>query len=209
VKRQINWEDDDLQERLGTVPDGELGAELGVTRERVRQVRARFGVRSYTATQRILPPGCAERLGTVPDSVLAREYGVRHKVVRDARLAAGIARYQIGCGTTRGYQRGCRCRPCTDANSARTLRWMQANPEKQKASFERMTVKILASAPHKRGKISWYVYGCRCEACKVTMRRYQRANYAEKKRAKKHAAKLAAKTAKLLDAVADLDQQSL
>ena len=182
MKRQfIDWESEDLQERLGTVPDGEIGKELGVTRERVRQVRARFGVRSYTDTQRILPPGCAEKLGTMTDTKLAAEYGVRTKVVRDARIAASIDKYQVGCGTTRGYQRGCRCRPCTDANSARTLKWMRANPEKQKANFERMSVKVLASAPHKRGKISWYVYGCRCEGCRAALRRYARKRYAEQK----------------------------
>lgn len=43
--------------------------------------------------------------------------------------------------------------------------WRVANPESYAAIIERRREKVLASAPHVRGKVAWYTLGCPCDGC--------------------------------------------
>jgi transposase-like protein len=80
-----------MSARLGREPDAVIAAEYGISRERVRQLRAERGIARFDAHPNTLPPDALEILGTVPDLHLADFYDVSVHVVRRAREARGIA----------------------------------------------------------------------------------------------------------------------
>ena len=99
--RNRQWTLAELQ-RLGTVPDGRLAEEFGVSRQLIQTMRQKRGIprcgkRVYK--RGTSPRGGAarrwtreevERLGTAPDGRLAREFGRTVEAVRSRRRQAGI-----------------------------------------------------------------------------------------------------------------------
>lgn len=145
----VDWDDPKILRRLGAAPDRVVAAELGVTEDRVRQVRKLNRIRSFARRARevladerranldSLPRTLLERLGTAKDSVLAREFTVPRKLVRAARLRAGIDMYRVGCGTLTRYRAGCRCDLCRATNAASFKAWRVANPAEWARVVER------------------------------------------------------------------------
>ena len=59
------------------------------------------------------------------------------------------------CGTVAAYRRGCRCRPCVDANSRQAMSCQAAMRERG-----------LPPGDPRHGTLNGYAnWGCRCEAC--------------------------------------------
>ncbi len=74
---------------LGEMTDAEIARQLGVSRERVRQVRAREGIPKYVEPE---PEWMAE-LGTRSDPDIAEDYGVSVFVVGGYRERYGVPGY--------------------------------------------------------------------------------------------------------------------
>lgn len=166
---RAEWSKPGIIERLGTVSDQVIATELGITRERVRQVRAQLGIADNRGRERNLDrlgPELRALLGTVKDSVLAAAFGVSVYVIRGARERAGIPTYRRPCGTITKYNTGCRCMLCRQANADRMADYYRRHPDALERGKEQQRKKVLASAPHAIGKIGWYTVGCRCEGCK-------------------------------------------
>lgn len=177
---RIDWTRPDILERLGAEPDQVLADDLGITRERVRQIRVQHGVRACGDVRRetsqtthkfeladVLARGHG-RLGMVTDATLAAELGVTSSLVREARLSLGIERYRTPCGTPSRYNAGCRCAACRRAQADRMHVWIGKNPDKYAKNRETSRAKVFATAPHrgKRANISKYALGCRCPGCR-------------------------------------------
>ena len=74
---------------LGEMTDAEIARQLGVSRERVRQIRARAGIPKY-----VEPPAQWEaQLGTRSDPDIAADYGVPVSLVSSRRKTHGILGY--------------------------------------------------------------------------------------------------------------------
>jgi len=80
----IDWE----IQPLGEMPDSEIARQLGVSRERVRQIRSRMGIAPYAEPE---PPWVVE-LGKRQDSEIGRRHGVSPVTVGRWRNQLGIAR---------------------------------------------------------------------------------------------------------------------
>lgn len=80
---------------LGVRHDTEIAAEMGLSRERVRQLRAKAGLPRADAPwrRRVDESSFEGLLGTKPDRVLAKECGVGYQTVRSRRIERGIPRY--------------------------------------------------------------------------------------------------------------------
>jgi hypothetical protein len=159
-----DWAQPGIIERLGTVPDSVIAAEVGVTRQRVAQVRERLGIRS--SRSRGYPQEMIDLLGYQPDLEIARAFGVCGNTVSELRRKLGIARYRAPHGTPARYNTGCRCANCKEANAIRRRNYITEHPEAVTRARDKLQKKVLASAPHAVGKISWYSLGCRCDGCK-------------------------------------------
>ena len=73
---------------LGGMPDAEIARQLSVSRERVRQVRARAGIPPYVEPE----PEWVAELGTRRDSEIAADYGVSRTAVESRRRRLGVKR---------------------------------------------------------------------------------------------------------------------
>jgi hypothetical protein len=83
-----------LRQMLGTMPDSEVGAHYGVSRQRIEQYRKRLGVAAHFEP---LEPTNeqAALLGTMPDEALAQCFGIVSHVVSRWRHARNIAAYDV------------------------------------------------------------------------------------------------------------------
>lgn len=81
----VDW---DIQP-LGEMPDAEIARQLGVTRERVRQVRAERGIPKYEEEE----PEWLHLLGTDSDVNIAADHNVARATVNRWRNALGIKPY--------------------------------------------------------------------------------------------------------------------
>lgn len=154
-----DWTREETIAKLGKLSDSQIAGELGLSRERVRQVRTKLGIAKRPRTVDLLPQELIERLGTDRDVNLAWEFGVGQQIVREARKRAGIPSYRTPCGTRTRYNSGCRCRDCKDANtiaqrernaSLRTAPSTRTYPAPWTALHEDGTPKTLADMPETR-----------------------------------------------------------
>ena len=83
----VNW----MCPILGSKTDTEIGNELGVSRERVRQVRSENGISKFKKERKILK---SELLGTMPDYKLAKKLGTSRYIIRMSRISLGIPSYR-------------------------------------------------------------------------------------------------------------------
>lgn len=171
---RVDWSNEALRARLGTVHDSVIADELGCSRERVRQVRESLGIPSFVS-QRLARiqadhPTLYDALGTDSDAALAREHGVSADDVRKLRKQAGVFRLGSPCGTRTRYMSGCRCDACKRANADDMAAWIAKNPKKFQKNRARNRRKVLKSAPHNPGKSGWYALGCRCDGCREARR---------------------------------------
>lgn len=175
-RKTVHWGAPGIIERLGTVPDNAIGMELGVTRERVRQVREKLGIAAHRDTYRdaFFTPEVIALLGTMNDSALSRQLGnvMPTSTIREKRLELGIPRFIQAHGTSSTtYARGCRCDKCKRYNADRANVRYANDPAGAKAYnrdyVDRVRPEILAKAPHNPGKNFWFSVGCRCDGCKL------------------------------------------
>ena len=85
--------DESIVAKLGKVSDAELGREYGLSRERIRQIRSKYGIASHDTT-----PDWASveaRLGVDTDESIAKTLGVTAQVVRRRRKDLGIPKTPI------------------------------------------------------------------------------------------------------------------
>jgi hypothetical protein len=84
-------------------------------------------------------------------------------------------------GVYTSYNRGCRCRACTDAGVRR------ANAQVKQRMLRRVLVDghlVYPDPPPGHGKrITYFMYGCRCDSCREAAMEYQRAYRARKRAA--------------------------
>lgn len=80
--------------RLGRVPDSELAAALGVSRQLVSRARKQLGIARPAAPVSGVDPAADPRLGTMTDTALASLLGCSRYVVSRARIAAGLPVYE-------------------------------------------------------------------------------------------------------------------
>jgi hypothetical protein len=134
-----DWARPGIVERLGLEPDSSIARDVGVTRQRVSQVRERLGIRAYSPRDH-LPKELIELLGHQPDSEIAEAFGVKVGLVRDVRKDLGIDRYSAPCGTPARYAAGCRCAGCKkaarDYNSADAVIARAKKREAKRATVE-------------------------------------------------------------------------
>lgn len=88
-KNSIDWD----KQPLGQVPDTKLARELGVTRQRIEQIRKARGIPSFRAT---LGPSASidwstQPLGQIPDHQIAKNLGVNVRLVQSQRKRMNIA----------------------------------------------------------------------------------------------------------------------
>lgn len=169
-----DWTRDGVIDALGAKSDGEVAAEIGVSRQAVSKMRSKLGIAPRPLARDRLPQEVLDLLGHQPDREIAVAHGLAVGLVRAARVARGIGRYTAPCGSRARYHAGCRCEACRAANAAARRHWLAQNPEGAARNRENTRQRILAKAPHPRGKVSWYVYGCRCEGCRRAWRRYSK-----------------------------------
>lgn len=130
----------------------EIGSQLGVSRERVRQLADRLGLKF---TGRNIPD--AEKVKRTALGLL--ECGASMSEAANAVGVSAVTLWDWGlrsrwCELNRqqhgiqAYRRGCRCEVCRSANSTQ----MRA---------------IKGREPREHGTVSAYInYGCRCEPCR-------------------------------------------
>ena len=85
----VNWN----KQPLGKVRDSDLARRLGVSRERVRQMRAKRGIPRVPRASELIDWD-AQPLGEMSDGDIGRSVGVSGHVVRTERLLRGIASLQ-------------------------------------------------------------------------------------------------------------------
>lgn len=165
----------------------EVGDELGITRERVRQLAQDLGLRFQTPTRRALA-GIETARALVDSGVsvyrAARVAGVADLTLRQAGLRSSPRpiihnRYR--------YTRGCRCEICMAANreSARSLRGKEPPTHGTQSAYCNYgcpcelckaagAAANRAQADKRRGPLthglSGFRRGCRCEVCAEAMR---------------------------------------
>lgn len=115
----------EMRRLLTDMRDADIARHLGVSRERVRQIRARTGIPlpPSTAATRREEAVAALKAGATPAQVAA-ELGVSRSTVSRYRTAAGFParRGELApCGTRTAYARHLRwgetpCGPCREAN---------------------------------------------------------------------------------------------
>jgi len=104
------------------------------------------------------------------DTEIGNALGVTSQTVYRWRKAEGIASQweppRAQHGTAAKYQNGCRCAPCTKANTEYCRRFTGAKPRTEP----------------EHGTASRYVHrGCRCDLCRAAQSAAARARYARKK----------------------------
>lgn len=87
---EIDWESGEIRELLERRNDGELSRQLGVSRQRVQQVRKKLGIASHTSRRRqeIVDSGL---LGKISDQELATTLVENSKYVSAVRQKLKIA----------------------------------------------------------------------------------------------------------------------
>ncbi len=90
---KIDWEAPFIAELMKNRTDGELAEYLGVTRQRVHQVRKRLGLESYTVRRRkgVIESGL---LGVVTDEEVEHQTCEDRKYVASVRQSLGIKSYR-------------------------------------------------------------------------------------------------------------------
>ncbi len=190
-----------------------IGDSYGLTRERVRQIANRAGVTvrsqkieaekrfkifSELAKEGLTRHEIAERSGYPYDTVcdVIRRFGIE---------TAPFVLKKDTHGTVPCYQNGCKCAPCTKANSDRHKKWMESQSEDRiphgtlsgytnwrcrcpecslqgsianKKGRERRKGKT----PPKHGRSGYVNYGCHCTTCVLGYRQYQNARQERKVR---------------------------
>lgn len=137
-RKGIDWNDPEIVLRLGREPDGAIGKDYGVTRERVRQVREQLSISSNASRRRALFTNEVPRLGKEPDYVIAREIGYSGPAVCNLRNRMGIPPYTrpVELHGYNAYVRGCRCVECKAANAQR----MRVYYRKKRAKTRGMSI---------------------------------------------------------------------
>ncbi len=82
----VNWD----KQPLGEVTDAEIGRRVGVSRERVRQVRSARGIAAVPRNTELINWRRVS-LGKRPDQEISDELGICVSAVRSRRIDAGIA----------------------------------------------------------------------------------------------------------------------
>ena len=78
---------------LGTAPDPEVAAALGLSAKQVYKRRKKIGVSAHGRRCKLIErPGAREMLGRVPDGDLAKALGVTRNAVVYYRKVRGIGR---------------------------------------------------------------------------------------------------------------------
>ncbi len=118
MKSKVAWKAAIARMRAGIETNADIARDLGVSRERVRQVRAKLGIAPVLRPVAFeIALQAAGRLGAEPDVTLAAELGVRTDAIRAAREHLGIEVHhpQAAHGTRNRYVNGCRCAACAEA----------------------------------------------------------------------------------------------
>jgi len=146
-----------------------IGTDLGLTRERVRQIAALGGVRSsHWPNQKRLHKKIVRLAPTHTSREIADELGVSTSIVLDALRRAGVeAKPKPLVHNRTGYLRGCRCAYCSEATRA----YAQALRDRP-------------GEPPSHGYSGYVNYRCRCDICRAAMaeanKRYQAKRKARK-----------------------------
>lgn len=112
-----DWTREETIAKMGRLTDAQIALELGLSRERVRQVRNKLGIERRQPPEEMLPAEVYALLGTDRDVFIAKHFGIDVAHVRRARLKRNIPRYLSPCGTRTRYNSGCRCELCTEMNT--------------------------------------------------------------------------------------------
>lgn len=176
IRNRGRWDTPGVIDRLGVVSDGVIAEEIGVSRQAVSQMRIRLGIQSTEdrREQLMISPELIAKLGSASDIAIAKEFGLCVNRVRRARMERGIQKWRppYKHGTRAGYNQGCKCDACRGAHAAHISAFRAKNPDRWEAIRQRRRAKVLASAPHEVGHVSWYAFGCRCDGCHKAHREY-------------------------------------
>lgn len=189
-RNRVDWDDPLLRARLGKEPDSTIAADLGLSRERVRQVRSALGLkanvdRARSEKEQLLTGtrGLDVLVGQISDVSLAEWLGVDADDIRAFREKLGIPVRRALCGTRASYNRGCRCLACNRENANQQLAWRAKNPDKAAAITKRSRERVLTTAPHAVSNVANYAIGCRCVGCKEAHTKWSK-SYREKQKEK-------------------------
>jgi hypothetical protein len=84
----------ELVGRLGTTTDAILSEEYGLSRERIRQLRVKNGIKRFGFDSSVLPEEAISELGTDTDIAIAKKYGFKAEFVGRERRERGIEKYE-------------------------------------------------------------------------------------------------------------------
>lgn len=92
MENKVDWKSPEVLKQLHENNDCEVAASLGVTRQRVQQIRKKLGIISKRANRRVAVLGSG-KLGTISDAELGSLIGEDPRYVALIRRQSGLKAY--------------------------------------------------------------------------------------------------------------------
>ena len=167
-----------LKTKLGVISDASLAREFGVSRERIRQIRARYKIskppRQTIVSEFIL----SNSLDTILQTLSKPRKETPFKPVTYTRLRKRFNLVErpnkLPCGNKATYNRGCRCKLCKKAHYSYCRKFYEKRRKTQ-----------LSPSDPRHGKYSTYVnWYCRCEKCAFAHSEIEKMKWQQRKQRK-------------------------